>query len=73
MVLRVGISKDRAGVLNISRVGLCHGLHLRLQRIHRKIAKGEEEIVETQVANLFGTVPVSYDLQQLNLLSGVKE
>ncbi len=29
--------------------------------------------METQVANLFGTVPVSYDLQQLNLLSGVKE
>ncbi len=44
-----------------------------MNRIHRKIAKGEEEIVEIQVANLFKTVPVSCNLQQLNLLSGVKE
>ena len=48
-------------------------LRLRLERIHRKIAKVEGEIVETQVTNLFGTVPVSYNLQQLNLLSGVNE
>ena len=69
MVIFIGAIETRTF---LSAAARHRALKHRLENIERKIAKVEEEIVETQVVNLFGTVPVSYNLQQLNLLSGVK-